>query len=126
MDRAAKFKGMTDQLFIDYKTQYDLVTRDFGVSAHQKMPLLHNLLDGEALKFYLDEVMRTTISYDTAGANSEGRLFTAVHQGRAANYLQNLRMSAFIKADMSEADALYKVFTTIARVSMKLPWEVFR
>ena len=122
-DRAAKFTGRTDQLFTDYKTQYDLVTRDFGVSASQKMLLLQNLLDGEAMRFYLDEVMRTTVSYDTACAKIERRFLTAVHQGRAANYHQNLRMSDFIKEDVSEAEALEKVFTIIARVAKKLPRE---
>jgi len=122
-DRAAKCTGKTDQLFTDYKTQYDLVTRDFGVSAHQKLFLLHNLLDGEALRLYLDEVMRTTFSYETACAKIEGRLLTAVHQGLAANYLQNLRTSDYINADVSEADALEKVFTIIAHVAKKLPRE---
>jgi len=99
------------------------VTRDFGVSAHQKMLLLHNLLDGKVPRFYLDEVMQTTVLYETACAKIEGRFLTAVHQGRAANYLQNLLMSDFIKADASEAHELEKVFTIIARVAKKLPRE---
>jgi len=124
-DRAAKFMGKTDLLLNHYKTKYDLVTRYFGVSAHQKMVLLHNLLDGEALRLYLDEVMRTTVSYETARANIEGRFLIAVHQGRAENYLQNLPMSDFIKADVSEADALEKVFTIIARVAKVLTREFY-
>jgi len=67
--------------------------------------------------------MRTTVSYETACAKTEGRFLTAVHQVRAANHLQNLRMSDFIKADVSEVDALEKVFTIIARVAKKLPRE---
>jgi len=124
-DRAAQFMGKTDRLLNHCKTQYDLVTRYFCVSAHQKMLLLQNLLDGEALRLYLDEVMRTTVSYETARANIEGRFLIAVHQGRAESYLQNLRMSDFIKADVSEADALEKVFTIIARVAKVLTREIY-
>jgi len=64
--RAAKFAGKKDQVFSDIKTKYDLVTRDFGLSADQEMLLLHNPLDGEALRFYIEEGMRKNVSYATA------------------------------------------------------------
>jgi len=120
-NRGAKFTGKTDQLFTDCKTQYDLVNRYFGVSAHQKMLLLPKVLDGEALRCYMEEVMRTTVLCETACAKIEGRVLTAVPQGRAANYLQNMRMSDFIQVDVSEADALEKVFSIVARVAKKQP-----
>ena len=48
---------------------------------------------------------------------------TAVQQGRAANFLQNLRISDIIKADVSKKEALYKVFTIITHVAKKPPRE---
>jgi len=42
-DQSAKFSGKTKQLWDNYTTHYDLVTRDVGVSAQHKLQFLHNL-----------------------------------------------------------------------------------
>jgi len=120
-DQSAKFSGRTEQLWDDYTTHYDLVTRDFGVSAQHKLQFLHNLLSGEALRFYLEDVMRTVVTYEAACSKIRERFLSPVHQGRAKNFLQLLRMSDFVAKGVSEADALEETYKLVARVSKKVP-----
>ncbi|GAB0496052.1 hypothetical protein MMPV_007362 [Pyropia vietnamensis] len=122
-EQASKFSGRTEQLWDDYRIQYDLVTRDFGVALHQKLQLLHNLLGGEALRFYLDDVIRAETTYEAACGRIRARFLSPVHQGRARNYLQSLRMSAFVAKGMSEVEALEETYKVVARVSKKVPRE---
>jgi len=109
-NQEAKFTGKTEQLFSDYKTQYDLVTRDFGVRVHQKMLLFHNLLDGEALRFDMDEVMRTSVSYETTRAKIEGRFLhaEAAPQARAGNS-ELLRTAWLIRGALMRSSACFAV-----------------
>jgi len=56
-DMSAKFSGKADQLWDDYVLQYDLVTHGYRVDAVNKLAVLHNILAGEALRFFLDHVV---------------------------------------------------------------------
>jgi len=120
-DQSAKLSGKTEQLWDDYTTHYDLVTRDFGVLAKHKLQFPHNLLSREALRFYLDDVMRTVVTYEAACAKIRERFLSPVHQGRAKNFLQLLLMSDFVAKGLSEADALEETYKLVARVSKMVP-----
>jgi len=120
-DQSAKFSGRTQQLWDDYTTHYDHVTRDLSVSAQHKMQFLHNLLSGEALRFYLEDVMRTVVTYEAACAKIRESFRSPVRQGRAKNVLQLLRMSDFVAKGLSGSDALKETYELVARVSKNVP-----
>ena len=65
-DMSAKFSGKADQLWDDYVLQYDLVTHDYRVDAVNKLAVLHNILAGEALRFFLDHVVGNATTHSDA------------------------------------------------------------
>jgi len=97
------------------------VTREFGVSAQHMLQLLHSLLSSEALRFYLEDVMRTVVTYEAACAKIRECFLSPVHQGRAKNFLQMLRMSDFVSKGLSGAEALWETCNLVSHVSKKVP-----
>ena len=120
-DMSAKFTGKGDQLWDDYVLQYDLVTHDYRVDAGNKLAFLHNILAGDALRFFLDHVVGSATSYADACSRVRSRYLSPVDQERAKNDLQRLRMSDFVAKGMSEAAALDETFKVVERMSKKVP-----
>ena len=120
-DVSAKFSGKGDQLWDDYVLQYDLVTHDYRVDAGNKLAFLHNILAGEALRFFLDHVIGFAATYADACSRVRSRFLSPVDQERAKNDLQRLRMSDFVAKGMSEKAALDETFKVVERMSKKVP-----
>lgn len=79
------------------------------------------LLSCEALRFFLEDVLRTVVKYEAAGVKIHERFLSPLNQGCAKNFLQLLRMSDFVAKGFSEADSLEETYKLVASVSKKLP-----
>ena len=55
-NKDSKYSGADNQNIIDFIVQYELVSRDFSLSHHEKRQYVHNLFRGEALRCYYAEV----------------------------------------------------------------------
>jgi len=72
-DMSAKFTGKGDLLWDDNVLQYDLVTHDYRVDAGNKFAFLHNILAGDALRFFLYHVVGSATSYADACSRARSR-----------------------------------------------------
>lgn len=63
MDNQITFSGGAKECLDDYVAEYDLVGRDIGLSQQQKPRYVHNILRGDAKRFYLSELEPFTKSY---------------------------------------------------------------
>lgn len=120
-DNQAKFSGDGKECLDDYVAEYDLVGRAYRLSQDQKLRFFHNLLRGDAERFYLAEVEPTVKSYQEAVARIRAEYHSAVHQNQTQNVLESLRMATFVSEGMSEQDALAKTYKTVANTSKLLP-----
>lgn len=120
-DNQAKFSGDARECLDDFVADYNLAGRDFGLSPEQKLRYLHNLLRGDAKRFYLSELEPFATSYVDAVARIRAEYHSAVHQSQAQNTLSSLRMASFVANGMTEQDALAETYRTIARTAKLLP-----
>jgi len=74
--------------------------------AQHELHFLQHLLVGEALRFYLEDVMRTVFTYDAASAKIRKRVPSPLHRVSAKNILQLIRMREFVAKGFSEAEVL--------------------
>lgn len=52
-DQASKFSGNLGESWSEFVAEYQQVSRDYELTASQKLQYLHNLLRGDAKRFYL-------------------------------------------------------------------------
>jgi len=74
--------------------------------AQHELQFLQHLLVGEALRFYLEDVMRTVVTYEAASAKILKRVLSPVHRVSEKNILQLIRMREFVAKGFSAADVL--------------------
>lgn len=120
-DNHAKFSGDAQECLDDYVAEYDLVGRDFGLSREQKLRYSHNLLRGDAKRYYLSELEPSAASYADAVRSIRSEYHSAIHQSQAQNTLSSLRKSNFVAEGMTEEKALMETYKTVAKVSKLLP-----
>lgn len=82
---------------------------------------MHNILSGDAKRFYLDRVDGYATSFQQAIDLVEKEYNSAVRQARVKNYLNHLRISTLESEGLDEAAALSKAYKVITKLSMQGP-----
>lgn len=82
---------------------------------------MHNLLSGDAKRFYLDRVDGYATSYQQAIDLIENEYNSPVRQARVKNYVKTLRISTFTREDLDEGAALWKIYKVITKLSRQGP-----
>eukprot|EP00171_Calliarthron_tuberculosum_P002991 IDg2991t1 len=91
-ENSAKFSGDIGESWIEYVAEYLQVSRDYNLSTVQKLQFLHNILRGDAKRFYLDQIQGHVNSFQQA-VDSIGREYNSiVRQNRVKNYLSGIRL----------------------------------
>ena len=62
-DREKRFSGALGGSWMEFVDEYMQVCRDYSLSPTQKLQYMHNLLSGDAKRFYLDRVDGYATSY---------------------------------------------------------------
>ncbi|GAB0493903.1 hypothetical protein MMPV_005190 [Pyropia vietnamensis] len=96
-DQAAKFSGDLGESWNEYVAEYQQVARDYELTASQKLQYMHNLLRGDAKRFFLDRVHGTAATFAQAVDMVSAEYNSIVPQDRVKNYLSGLRLSSFVK-----------------------------
>lgn len=120
-DNSAKFGGELTECWDDFVAEYDLVGRDYGLSASQKRQLLHNLLRGDAKRFFLTEVDPVVVTYIDAVARVRDEYHSQVRRHQAKNFLTSLRMRAFELKGMTLEEALTETYNAVMKTGKLLP-----
>ncbi|GAB0492781.1 hypothetical protein MMPV_004051 [Pyropia vietnamensis] len=120
-DQAAKFSGNLGESWSEYVAEYQQVARDYEMTASQKLQYLHNLLRGDAKRFYLDRVHGTAATFAQAVDMVSAEYNSIVRQDRVKNYLSGLRLSSFVKDGTDVTAALEKTYKTISKLAPQVP-----
>lgn len=96
--------------------EYRHMPRNYRLSSQQKLQYLHNLLLGDAKRFYLDVIDEYAASFQQSVELVEKQYNSHVRQNKVKNYLKYLRMSSFVNDGMDMSEPLEKVYKTITEV----------
>ena len=94
---------------------------DYGISVTQKLQYMHNLLRGDAKRFYLDKIDGYATYFNQAVGIVEKDYNSTVRQTKVKNYLNTLRISKLVNAGAEMSDALAKVHNIINKLSRQGP-----
>ena len=106
---------------MEYADEYKQLARDYGHSVSQKLQYMHNLLRGDAKRFYLDKIDGYGTSFNQAIDIVEKGYNSTVRQTKVKKYLNTLRISKFVNAGAEMSDALAKVHNIINKLSRQGP-----
>ncbi|GAB0489865.1 hypothetical protein MMPV_001091 [Pyropia vietnamensis] len=120
-DQAAKFSGDLGESWNEYVAEYQQVARDYELTASQKLQYMHNLLRGDAKRFFLDRVHGTAATFAQAVDMVSAEYNSIVRQDRVKNYLSGLRLSSFVKDGTDVTAALEKTYKTISKLAPQVP-----
>lgn len=120
-DQAAKFSGNLGESWSEYVAEYQQVARDYELNATQKLQYLHNVLRGDAKRFFLDRVHGTAATFAQAVDMVSAEYNSIVRQDRVKNYLSSLRLSSFVKDGTDTTAALEKTYKTISKLAPQVP-----
>lgn len=84
-DSGAKFSGDIGESWMEFVAEYQQVARDYSLTPPQKKQYLHNLLRGDAKRFYLDRIENFVNTFQQAVEMIDKEYNSAVRQNRVKN-----------------------------------------
>ena len=106
---------------MEYVDDYLQVCRDYNLSPPQRLQFLHNLLRGDAKRYYLDKIDGYATSFQQAIQMLEEEYNSPVRQTRVKNYLNSLRVTAFAAEGKEMSAALALTYKSIIKLSRQAP-----
>ncbi|KAK1863391.1 hypothetical protein I4F81_005947 [Pyropia yezoensis] len=107
---SSKFSGNLGEPWMEYVAEYQQVARDYDLSQEQRFQYMHNILSGDAKRFYLDRVQSYATSFSQAVDMVSTEYNSIVRQNRVKNYLVGYRMSTLLGDGVTEAAALEQTY----------------
>ena len=104
----AKFSGSPGESWLEYVAEYQQVARDYCLGPPQKLQYLHNILRGDAKRFYLDRVDGYATGFQHAVSMVEVEYNSLVRPNGVKTYVSNLRMSSFAAEGLEQPASLEK------------------
>lgn len=120
-DKDQKFSGDLGESWLEYVAEYQQVARDYGLTPAQKKQYLHNLLRGDAKRFYLDRIDNEVNRFNEAIRLIGNEYNSIVRQNRVKNHLAGLRLSKYTSEALDELASLEKVYKLITKLSPQVP-----
>ncbi len=115
--RLLEVSGDIGESWMEYVAEYQQGARNYSLSHQQEKQYLHNLLRGDAKRFFLDIVENYVIQFEQAVEVIEKEYNSTVRQNRMKNYLNGLRMAKFTNDGLDEPSALEKVYKIITKLA---------
>ncbi|KAK1866676.1 hypothetical protein I4F81_009192 [Pyropia yezoensis] len=111
-DSSSKFSGNLGKTWTEYVAEYQQVARNYDLSQEQRFQLMHNILSGDAKRFYLDEVQSYASTFKQAVEMVSAEYNSIVRQYRVKNYLAGYRISTLPTDGVAEAAGLEQTYKT--------------
>jgi hypothetical protein len=103
----AKYTGNTNESLADKFQVYRTVARDYQLTAAQKVALVHNLFDEEALRYYNSHVRDQSTALEQVYEGMYAEFNSVIRQDRCMHQLLVLRLHSIMEAkSMTATDAL--------------------
>ena len=116
-----KFSGDLGESGMEYVDDYLQVCRDYSLSPPQRLQFLHNLLRGDVKRYYLNKIDGYETSFQQAIQILEEEYNSPVRQTRVKNYLNSLRVTAFVAEGKEMYDGLALTYKSIIKFSRQAP-----
>lgn len=120
-DSSAKFSGSSKEVWSEFVSEYQSMSRDYNLSANQRFQFLHNILSGDAKRYYLNTIQGHARDYTEAVAMIESEYNPPVRQMQVKNLLSTHRMSALVAAGQTQGAALAATYRLIMKMSPQVP-----
>ena len=120
-DRDKKFSAALGESWMEFVDEYLQIGRDYSLSPTQKLQYMHNILSGDAKRYYLDRIDGYATSFQQAVELIEREYNSPVRQARVKNYLNQLRLNTIEAEGMEESAALAKLYRIITKLSRQAP-----
>ena len=92
-----RFSGKTSQYLQECIQNYLDACSDYDLNNEQKLRFFHNICDGEAKRFFRENIDRKTASFGDACAILRTEFHGASRQNRVRKLLQNLRLESIMQ-----------------------------
>lgn len=116
-----KFSGAIGEYFNDFVSDYLQAARDYDLTPTQKLQYLHNVLTGDAKRFYYNRIEGYAAGFSQAVTMLQDEYNSAVRQDRCKNYLSSLRLAKFADEGLELSSALEKTYKVITKLSPQVP-----
>ncbi|CDF36767.1 unnamed protein product [Chondrus crispus] len=120
-EKEKKFSGDLGESWMEYVDDYLQISRDYNLSPPQRLQFLHNLLRGDAKRYYLDKIDGYATSFQQAIQMLEEEYNSPVRQTRVKNYLNSLRVTVFAAEGKEMSAALALTYKSIIIFSRQGP-----
>lgn len=81
---------------MDYVDEYVHIFHDYNLSRSQKLQFMHNIVRGDAKRFYLNVLYGFTNTFEQAVEITEKEYNSAVSQARVKNFLNGFHITSFV------------------------------
>jgi hypothetical protein len=103
----AKYAGKTNESLADKFQIYRTVARDYQLTSTQKVALVHNLFDQEALRYYNAQVKNQFTTLEQVYEGMYAEFNSVTRQDRCKNQLRALRLHTIVETkSMTPTEAL--------------------
>jgi hypothetical protein len=104
---SAKYTGKTNESLADKFQIYRTVARDYQLTSTQKVALVHNLFDEEALRYYNAHVRDQSTTLEQVYEGMYAEFNSVTRQDRCKNQLRALRLHTIVETkNMMPTEAL--------------------
>ena len=108
--RTDKFTVDIGESWNEYVAEYQQVHMDHNLGNQQKLQYLHNIIEGDAKRFYLNNVQPHVNTYAIAVELINQEYNYPVRQNTVKNILSQLRLCNKLGENQDEDEALAKVY----------------
>jgi hypothetical protein len=106
-NKGAKYAGRMDESLSDKFQIYLTVANDYQLSEAQKLSLVHNLFEGDALRYYNSNVQGKAKSITDVHVEMLLEFNSITRQCRVKNQMRALRLNAIVETkQLTESEAL--------------------
>jgi hypothetical protein len=120
-DEDKKFTGVIDQSLSEFIDEYIQACNSVGVPRNQRLHHLHNVLGGEAKRFYNKQVQENYATFEEAVAVLEREYSSFPRQQRILTHLENLRVPPLLAKGKTKSEALHQIWQEITRLGPQCP-----
>ena len=118
-NKYSKYSGADKENIMDFIMKYDLISRDFNLSHHEKLQYVHNLFRGEALRYYYGEVEPLGNNYADVIAKMESQFNSISKQQCVKAELSGLSFQDMV--DKSDGDRRKTLRDLVATMEARIP-----
>ena len=118
---SSNFTSGIGESWNEYIAEYLQVARDYDLNNQQKLLYLHDIIGGDAKRFYLDSVYPHVQTFNHAVEPIGREYNSSLRQNRVKNLLNTLRLKDKLGENQDEGEAVAMVYKIIAKLAPLFP-----